>query len=308
MGLLCVTIDLDEIHCYSAIHGINEPEGDAARAVYGRALPRIAEFLKELEIRGTLFVVGRDLKTGGEAASILRELRSQGHEMGNHSMNHRYDFAALPIDQLRQEIDLGADVIEQETGQRPKGFRAPGYNVHSGITDLLKERGYLYDSSVFPCPIYYTAKAAVIGAKTIMGQRSASQIGDPRIIGAPTGPYRIGAEGVWTRGDGLTELPITVVTPARLPFIGTSLAVMGALPASMMARAAAGLQFVNLELHGIDFADADGDALGALKQYQPDLRIPLVQRRRTLRRVVRVLVDAGLEPVTLAEASSRVFV
>ncbi len=142
----------------------------------------------------------------------------------------------------------------------------------------------------------------------IQGRQSASLIGDPLISGAPTSPYKIGRDGVWTRGDGLIEMPISVITPARLPFIGTSLALMGALPAFVLARAAARLSFVNLELHGIDFADADGDGLGHLKKHQPDLRIPLVKRKKTFTRAIKTLLDAGLEPVTLTNAAERIFV
>jgi hypothetical protein len=82
---------------------------------------------------------------------------------------------------------------------------------------------------------------------------------------------------------------------------------MGTFPSSMVARSAAKLPFVNLELHGIDFADIEGDGLSYLGDYQPDLRIPLVKRRETLKVAIDTLVDSGLEPVTLAKAASRVF-
>ncbi len=308
MGLLCVTIDLDEVHCYHAIHGLEAPARDAAHVVYRRALPRVARFLKELQVPCTFFIVGKDIQTDSEAASMLRDLAGQGHEMGNHTMIHRYDFSALGLVDQALEIDQAADVIKKEVGVRPKGFRAPGYNIHTGITDLLESRKYVYDSSVFPCPAYYTAKAAAIGLKSLQGRQSASLVGDPRILGAPTGPYRIGRDGIWTRGDGLRELPISVVTPARVPFIGTSLAMMGVMPASLLSKAAARLPFVNLELHGIDFADADGDGLAHLKEHQPDLRIPLVKRKKTFVRAVQTLLKAGLEPVTLKDAAGRVFV
>ena len=105
MALVSVTVDLDEISCYTAIHGIDGLDGDAARAVYTRALPRIAAFLGDMDIRGTLFAVGRDLQAGDEAAALLKELGAQGHEMGNHTMNHRYDFATLRAGEQAREVD-----------------------------------------------------------------------------------------------------------------------------------------------------------------------------------------------------------
>jgi hypothetical protein len=308
MGLLSVTVDLDEIDCYHAIHGLEKPAASVENIIYSRVLSRIAQFFEELEIPGTFFVVGKDLAKGGQSVPVVRDLSARGHEIGNHTMNHRYDLTELTPYEVENELNQAGQIISETIGKPPQGFRAPGYNIHLGIIDLLKHNGYLYDSSVFPCPVYYSAKAAAMGLKTMKGMQSASILGDPRILRAPVGPYKIGDEGVWSRGEKFTELPITVVTPARLPFIGTSLAMMGKFPAVLLARVAAKLSFVNLELHGIDFADADGDGIGHLKEVQPDLRIPLTKRRETLAKVIKTLLDGGMEPVTLQNAASRLFI
>ncbi len=308
MGLLSVTVDLDEIDCYHAIHGLEKPTDHVAHVIYDRVLPRIGHFLEELDIPGTFFVVGKDIMDGGQAASVLRDFSERRHEIGNHTMNHRYDLTELSAYEIENEVNQGGQLIKEAIGKRPRGFRAPGYNIHLGIIDVLKHNGYLYDSSIFPCPVYYSAKAAAMGMKTMKGMQSASILGDPRILRAPTGPYKIGDEGVWTRGNRLNELPITVVTPARLPFIGTSLAMMGAVPATFLARAAAKLPFVNLELHGIDFADGEGDGIAHLKEVQPDLRIPFTKRKEILTKVIKTLLDKGMEAVTLLDAARRLLI
>jgi peptidoglycan-N-acetylglucosamine deacetylase len=311
LGLLCVSIDLDDIRCYHAIHGLEPPKGETAHVIYKKALTRAARFFEELHIVSTLFVVGGDLdgKTGDSAGAILRDLAQSGHELGNHTFSHRYDFTMLQVGEQANEIDRTGEMIAARSGVRPKGFRAPGYNMNLGVIALLAERGYTYDSSVFPCPLYYSAKAAAVGIKRVQGYHSSSLIGDPRVLTAPHLPYRINEEeGLWSRGEGLKELPISVVTKARLPFLGTSLTMMGRLPAKILARSAARLPFVNLELHGIDFADADEDGLGYLKKYQPDLRVPIAQKQKTLRGVIKTLIDNGHEPVTLADAAQRLFI
>ena len=71
----------------------------------------------------------------------------------------------------------------------------------------------------------------------------------------------------------------------------------------MLARAAARLPFVNVELHGIDLLDADGDGLGHLRPHQPDLRIPLIRKQAIIARVLGILIDSGMRPVTLLEAA-----
>ena len=38
--LAALSVDLDEIGCYTAIHGLEAPSEDAARAIYRQAVPR----------------------------------------------------------------------------------------------------------------------------------------------------------------------------------------------------------------------------------------------------------------------------
>lgn len=309
MGFLCVSVDLDEIDCYHAIHGLSfSPGENAARAVYARALPRIARFFEETEIKGTFFVVGKDLGSM-ENSQKIAGLSRVGHEIANHTQSHFYDFSLLPTQEQAREIEAAGDAVLRATGIAPRGFRAPGYNINLGIVSMLARQGYIYDSSVFPCPTYYAAKAAAIGVKQLAGRTSKSILGDPRVLGAPVTPYRMGECGVWTRGEnGLKELPITVVTKARLPFIGTSVAVSGRLGAKMLAKSAAALPVVNLELHGMDFLDADTDDLAYLKAHQTDLRVPLKKRAAALEVAIKTILDKGLEPIPLAQAAERAFV
>ena len=308
MGILSVSVDLDEVRCYHDIHGLKTPNANTDDLICRRALPRIGELFDKLNIKGTFFAVGRDLREDLATAGLLKGLADKGHEIANHTMNHRYDLTVLPPNEQRAEISNGADAIAQAIGKRPKGFRAPGYNVHLGLLDIVEELGYKYDSSVFPCPAYLAAKTAAIGIKSALGAKSQSLIGDPRILLAPTGPYRLGRDGVWTKGDGMYELPISVVTAARIPFIGTTLSLMGRRPASIMAKVIKRSRFLNLELHAIDFIDADGDGLGYLAAHQPDLKISYTKKLATLTKVLEVLINSGMSTMSLYDASQRVFI
>ncbi len=309
MAFLCVSVDLDEIYCYNNIHGLSQkPDKSAANVVYQKALPRVLSFFEENRITGTLFVVGKDLENN-DSASLIAEAAKKGHEIGNHTASHYYDFSKLSSDDQAKEIDNAASAIAKVTGIFPKGFRAPGYNLNMGIVTLLIDRGYEYDSSVFPCPAYYAAKAAAIGIKGISGKISKSIMGDPRILTAPTVPYRIGEQGVWTRSDnGLKELPVATVTKTRLPFIGTSVAASGTIGAKMLALAASKLPVVSFELHGMDFIDADKDGISYLKSHQTDLRIAQKKRVGAINTAIKTLLDKGMEPCSLLEAAQRVFI
>jgi hypothetical protein len=72
MKLCAVSIDLDEIHHYFAIHGLGVPEGVALHAGYDVALPRACDFAESRGLPLTLFAVGADLTREGTSARITR--------------------------------------------------------------------------------------------------------------------------------------------------------------------------------------------------------------------------------------------
>ena len=300
--LAAVSVDLDAIHHYFAIHGL-APDAGEADAAYDRALERMGAWAEARGIPLTLFAVGEDLERHG-AALILAVLARRGHAVENHSYSHRYDLTRLDRDAMRREVEAGADAIERVTGRRPVGFRAPGYTVNDALFDVLDEAGVAFDSSVFPCPAYYLAKAAAMGGMRAAGRVSRSVLDTPRVLTAPSVPYRPGARWSDRRGKSrrFMELPVQVTRGARLPFIGTMLGVAGARGAQSLARACAGEALVNLELHAIDFLDAS-EGLMALAPHQPELRVPLADRMAALDAALDVLAERGHAFVRLDDAA-----
>ncbi|APR77161.1 polysaccharide deacetylase [Minicystis rosea] len=301
--LTSVSVDIDEVHHYFAIHGLPIP-ATAARAAYDVALPRLGAFAEARGIPLTFFAVGEDLARP-ESASTLRVLATRGHAVESHSLSHRYDLTRLTRDEIASEVEQGARVIAHVTGRRPAGFRAPGYTVSDDLFDALEDAGVAYDSSVFPCPPYYFAKAAAMAAMRITGRTSRSILDTPRVLGAPTRPYRPGRPWYQRGTRRFVELPIQVTPGLRLPFIGTSVALLGNRGARWLARRCAGEAFVNLELHAMDFLDA-ADGLEALLPHQPELRIPVARRIAALGAALDVLAAAGHAFVTLEEAARAV--
>lgn len=299
MQLCSVSVDLDEIACYAAIHGLDL--GNECHAVYDLALGRMSEFAASLDLPLTLFVVARDLERA-QNASALRQAISAGHEVGNHSLDHFYDLTLrAPAEQAQQVVEASRR-IETRLGVKPRGFRAPGYNMTDALFTLLQASEFSYDSSVFPCPAYYTAKATTLLAMKVVKRVSRSVLGNPNVLRAPTTPYRAGVP-YWTRGTGLLEMPIQVAGPLRLPFIGTSLSLLGASGARLLTRSLLGVPFVNLELHGIDFLD-ERDVPKSLRAVQPDLRVPVSHKLNALGAALETLRARGYAFLRLDQAAA----
>ncbi len=293
---------MDEATLYAAIHGVRDELGSAARAVYDRCLPRLSAWLGSESIPASIFVIGEDLERG-ENREAIAAMSRVGHEIGNHSYQHLYDLARRSASEIRDEVERAATLIHEASGTRPVGFRAPGYTASDTLFDVLRELGLAYDSSVFPCPTYYFAKAFALGAMRLAGRSSASVVDTPAVLRAPREPYRVGRP-YWRRGDGLLELPIGV-TRLQLPFIGTSLVLGGPRGARALTRQMLGRPFINLELHGFDVADAEEDGLTALVPHRADLRVRASRKLEALSEVVRLLRAAGYALVTLREAAQR---
>jgi peptidoglycan-N-acetylglucosamine deacetylase len=304
--MLCaVSVDLDEIHHYHRIHGLPPPTGRGATAVYDIALDRLEALARAHHLPLTLFAVGSDLGREQNGAR-LRALAARGHEIGNHSLDHLYDLVRCPRAEMRRQVRESNDLLEAATGQRPRGFRAPGYAVSDELFTVLREEGLAYDSSVFPCPTYYLGKAAVLGAMRLWGRRSDAVLDGPAVLRAPTRPYRVG-QPYWVRGSGTLELPIQVTRRARLPYIGTALVLGGPRGARWLTRDVIGERFVNLELHGIDLLDAS-DGLEALEKHQIDVRVPVDRKLESLSVAFEALRRADYGFVRLSEAAERVAV
>jgi peptidoglycan/xylan/chitin deacetylase (PgdA/CDA1 family) len=306
--LVSLSVDLDAIECYFRIHALpGPPPAEARFAVLRRCLPRLAELFARHDVRATWFVVGRDLEEDAEGKRLLRELAAAGHELANHSYSHPYDLVRLPHDQIVEQVDRAHAVVADTCGRAPIGFRAPGYEVSRAVIDLLCERGYRYDSSAFPAVPYYLAKAAVMASMRVRGRPSGSILGRPAVLTAPRTPYRPSAGDPYRRGDRpLLEIPMAVTPWLRLPVIGTWLVMMPPWVRRRLVAAALRAPLTNLELHGIDVADADADRLpAALVARQPDLRRPLRDKLAALDATLAEARAAGATFLPLGEAVAR---
>ena len=95
--------------------------------------PLYLEALKANNIEATFFMIGSRMKTHPD---LVKEIKDEGHIVGNHSYTHNYASVYRSVYTLEDEITKNQEVIYQLAGNQPKIFRAPG-----GSTKLLKTLG-----------------------------------------------------------------------------------------------------------------------------------------------------------------------
>jgi peptidoglycan/xylan/chitin deacetylase (PgdA/CDA1 family) len=299
-----ISVDLDSLHHYCRIHGLPESTlDDRARAlVYEVAVPRFLALFERLGLTGTFFAIGEDLAQPG-AGAALRAARAAGVEVGNHSHSHDYALSRRSPQDIDRELARGEEAIGQAVGERPTGFRAPGYTLSAPLYEALCRRGYLYDSSTFPAVPYYAAKAAVMGALALWGRPSRAVLDTPRVLAAPRRPYHPDPQAPYRRGTGeVLELPISCAPWTRLPFIGTFAV---ALPLPVVRTAYLALRadpLVNFELHAVDVLSFEDGIPEALVARQRDLRVRVADKLARLETVFGWLAD-DCRVLTLQEAA-----
>ena len=302
--LASLSIDLDALEHYHAVHGLPAP-APGPDPVHGKAAARFGELCARLGVTGTAFCVGRNLAQG-EGAAAARALLEAGHEIANHSLSHDYALATLPADAIRAEVRGGADAIARATGSRPLGFRAPGYTLSAALVRALAADGYRYDSSAFPALPYYVGKAAVMGVLALRRSPSRALLDRPRVLLAPRTPYHPRSDEPYAPGalpdaSPLLELPVTTGL-LGFPLIGTFVATLPGWAVRAFSAGTRGLPLFNLELHGIDLLDAS-DVSPALAARQRDLGVPAARKIERIERFVRGL--GGRRWLTLAAAAER---
>lgn len=306
---LCVlSVDLDPLTAYYEIHGLGDPPRQVQHTIMKNALPRFEELLNEWDIKATFFVVGKELNRLEETQIQLKRMAENGHEIANHTYNHPYNLNQLSENAIEEEIRLAHQAVIDIIGDdyAPVGFRAPGYFMGSKLCKVLENLSYRYDSSMFPSPPYYMAKAAVMGGMLMRGRRSGAVLADPRGLSAPIDPYRPDVDTPWNKGSSaLIELPVAVMAGSRLPAIGTLLAIAPEWLRKKIILSMAKRPFFNLELHGIDLSDAVADRVPTeLAGRQPDLRVPYEEKRKRFTRCMNDLKE-HFEFVTMKEAAER---
>ena len=101
--------------------------------------PRLLDILKARNIKATFFVVGTNTR---RYPGIIRRMIAEGHEVGNHTVNHKY-LSRISVEQARAEVMGCERAIIAACGVRPTILRPPGGHINNQVKVWLnREFGY----------------------------------------------------------------------------------------------------------------------------------------------------------------------
>jgi hypothetical protein len=212
--LASISLDLDDLWTYLRTHG--NPEWQSRPSYLARIVPLALEALDEADVKLTFFIVGSDA-ANPRNAGLLQSIAGRGHEIGNHSFEHEPWLHQFDRARLEGEVIRTQDAVAQVTGQRPVGFRGPGYSWSPELLELLQEQGYLYDASTLPTYLgplarqYYFWTSRLARDERTKREALFGKFADGF---RPTKPYR------WQLRQGRTilEIPVTTFPVLKVPF------------------------------------------------------------------------------------------
>jgi len=120
--------------------------------------------MDEHRIPASFFIPAVSLVINPEMINMIQ--RSGRHEFAIHGWIHERN-SELEESVERELVQRAVDYFEKVTGSRPVGYRAPSWNFSPNTLNIIKDLGFLYDSSLMADDRPYEInQRAVINSRT----------------------------------------------------------------------------------------------------------------------------------------------
>ena len=140
-----LTFDIEEHFQVSAFWtSERRQQRDRLESRVERNTMKIVDILASRSTKATFFVLGWIAE---RHPALVKRLAECGHEIASHGYGHEL-VSNLSAAALREDIRRSKDILENLTGRRVVGYRAPSFSITSWALEILVEEGFRYDSSI----------------------------------------------------------------------------------------------------------------------------------------------------------------
>ncbi len=121
--------------------------GALSQGEYGAriGLARVVDLVDRHEIPASFFIPAVSLMLSPEMADLIK--RSGHHEFAVHGWIHEMN-SSLPPERERDLLVRSIEYLTGMTGERPVGYRAPSWDFSPNTLSMLRELGFVYESSL----------------------------------------------------------------------------------------------------------------------------------------------------------------
>jgi hypothetical protein len=179
-------------------------------------IPHVLDVLDRWSLKITFFVVGQDAALDRNR-EFLQEITRRGHEIGNHSFHHESWLHKYEKGRVKAEVLRAEEHIVSATGQKPAGFRGPGFSWSPALLEVLADLGYRFDASTLPTYLGPIARMYYFWKSDLSPEEREDR---DELFGGfanglqPLNPYRWQLNGEKT----IIEIPVTTIPIVKTPF------------------------------------------------------------------------------------------
>ncbi len=134
----------------TAERGLEVSQYDATSTNLESNVDRLIDLCAENGVKSTCFILGDVAKN---KPYVVKKLFEAGHEIASHGMSHKLIYPMTP-EEFSTDLRTSSAILEQITGQKVVGFRAPSWSVKRETLpwfyEILAQEGFLYSSSIYP--------------------------------------------------------------------------------------------------------------------------------------------------------------
>ena len=105
--------------------------------------PAVLDVLREAGVKATFYVTGRQAEAHPD---VLQRIYDEGHAIGNHSYDHRYEKLYPDVNGFLAEMERTDEIIYGILGVRPLILRAPGGRIGhftAAYAPAIRANGYV---------------------------------------------------------------------------------------------------------------------------------------------------------------------
>ncbi len=140
-----IGVHVDAVAGWLGSYGGEDSPSDIQRGVFAGevGIPRLLTLFERLGLRTTWFIPGHSIETFPDQVA---QVVAAGHEVGAHGYSHENPIAMSPT-QEEEVLARCVDLIGKVSGQAPRGYVAPWWEMSEHTVDLLLRYGFRYDNS-----------------------------------------------------------------------------------------------------------------------------------------------------------------
>ena len=145
-----LSVDVEDWFQVGAFEGVIDRQNwDGLSDRVERNVSAILDMFAAADVKATFFTLGWVAQRHGP---LMRRIVDAGHELASHGWDHERVFR-LDRDSFGKDLERARKVLEDASGQRITGYRAPSFSIDQRTPwayMALAEQGFEYSSSVAP--------------------------------------------------------------------------------------------------------------------------------------------------------------